>query len=102
MSGTQSHDGTIAKLKEGFHSRKVQEILRNEIAELKELAEVFKEINTLVKQVLEERRSMQIQIAAQSSGFINRNEQNMEQNNSQMEALYKRIEFLEESIGTLE
>lgn len=47
------------KFKEGFSNRKIQDIMRCELQELRELLEVIKELSALINQTLSEKKQLQ-------------------------------------------
>jgi hypothetical protein len=48
----------LSKFKEGFSNRKIQDIMRCEISEMKELSEVMKDFSNLILQTINEKRQL--------------------------------------------
>lgn len=46
--GLFTSQSTLSKFKDGFSNKKIQELMRVEISEMKELSEVLKELSTLM------------------------------------------------------
>ncbi|CDW87568.1 UNKNOWN [Stylonychia lemnae] len=53
------------KFKEGFSNRKIQDIMRCEIAEVKEMLEVLRDLSSLIMQMISEKRQLKVQLQAE-------------------------------------
>ncbi len=56
---------TLSKFKEGFSNRKIQDIIRNEISELKELGDVVRDLSSLIVQTVSDKRQMKASLSAE-------------------------------------
>eukprot|EP00347_Sterkiella_histriomuscorum_P022602 403337865 len=56
---------TLQKFQEGFSSRKIQDIMRCEISEVKELLEVLKDLKNLINQMLQEKKQLKVQLQSE-------------------------------------
>ena len=66
IGGLFSHgQSTLAKFKEGFSNRKLQDIIRNEISEMKELGDVVKDLSSLILQTVTDKRQMKASLDAE-------------------------------------
>jgi len=57
-SNEKMFPSALTKFKEGFSNRKIQDIMRQELSEIKELAEVVRDLASLLTQMVSEKKQI--------------------------------------------